>query len=432
MVRPGSLLAVGLALAGVVGAGAATPARAAEANTPAAVANARAAVANTPAHAAQAAKTCPAQRLLAQPPFPPTNVDLFTPETYAQAPPSVPAPPRIITEERLRAELVKALLPRAERQPGVVVRGLLVFDDPQIEEFVPDPVLRAALATLVGGPSEVSIETIRSGFYAEVVFSPDAIPGAIANVTGPPPRILFEEKYRYENISLLGAVLSHETLHQDPAISAMEEYIAGALDGGYYGQVLLEQPKLATGGTELTRFYNTKLLALLNTRDAKGRQSLTADRGNVFPGGKPLANFRSLYPANLGPDTPGNTDLDAYLSAMTKTRQRDANFDQATADLLDARYLWASAEGRLRVAKLLQLDLPTGCPPWPAQVPPQRPTDDGRSDDAELCVAAWSAGLPGSWSSCPPQANRSARTGTRPNDAASTGRPLAYRPRAAD
>ncbi|MEU4555474.1 hypothetical protein [Micromonospora violae] len=336
-------------------------------------------------------KPCPAERVLAQPPFPPTNVDLFTPETYAQASPMVPAPPRRITEAQLRVQLAKALSPRAKRHPGVVARGLAVFDDRKIKKIIPDPNLRAALASLVGGPSEVSVETIRSGVYTEVVFA--KLPGNnTAEVRPPGPRILFNERFRFENFSLLGGVLAHETLHQDPAISAMEEYIGAALDSGYYGQVLLEQPKLGVSGTELTRMYNTRVLALLNTRDAKGRQSLTANPGNVFPGGKPLANFRSLFPANLGPATPGNPTLNAFLSAMTKTRQRNANFDQATADLLDVRLLWAPPEGRLRVAKLLQLKLPKGCPPWPQPtVPTQIPAGD---QPAEATTAASPAERP--------------------------------------
>ncbi|MGC5054738.1 hypothetical protein ACLQ2S_25170 [Micromonospora sp. DT48] len=243
--------------------------------------------------------------------------------------------------------------------------------------IIPDPNLRAALASLVGGPSEVSVDTIRSGLYTEVIFA-ELDPTSIAEVHPPGPRILFNERYRFENFSLLGVTMAHETLHQDPAISGMEEYIAYALHSGYYGQVLLEQPKLTTSGTELTRRANTALLALVNTRDAKGRQSLTANRGNVLPGAAvPLANFRSLFPADLSPATPGNPDLNAFLSAMTKTRQRNADFDQATADLLDVRLLWAPPEGRLRVAKLLQLKLPKGCPPWPQPtVPTQIPAGD--------------------------------------------------------
>ncbi|MEU7779166.1 hypothetical protein [Micromonospora parva] len=330
-------------------------------------------------------KKCAAERVLAQPPFPPTNVNLFTPETYSQASPMVPAPPRRITPAQLRVQLAKALLPRAARHPGVVKQGLAVFDYPKIKKIIPDPNLRAALASLVGGPSEVSVETIRSGFYAKVIFA--ALPASTIAQVSPDtqgnPQILFNERYRFENFSLLGVAMAHETLHQDPAVGPMEEYIAYALHSGYYGQLLLEQPKLATSGTELTRRTNTQLLALVNTRDAKGRQSLTANRGNVFPGGKPLANFRSIFPADLGPATPGNPDLNAFLGAITKTRQRNANFDRATAELLDVRLLWAPPEGRLRVAKLLQLKLPKGCPPWPQPtVPTQIPAGD-RPAEAE-------------------------------------------------
>lgn len=397
MDRLGSLVvAVGLALLGVVGAGA-------------------------PAAAdAERGEKCSAERVLAQPPFPPTNVNLFTPQTYSQSPPMVPAGPRRITEAQLRVGLAKALRPRAARHPGVVARGLAVFDDPKIIEIIPDPNLRAALASLVGGPSEVSVQTIRSGIYARVFFTslPETTIAQVSPGLDGRPEILFNERYRFENFSLLGVVTAHETLHQDSAVGGMEEYIAAVLQAGYYGQVVLEQPKLPAAGTELTRRANTLLMALLNTRDVEGRQRLTASRGNVFPGGKPLANFRSIFPADLGPATPGNADLNAFLSAMTKTRQRSANFDKATTDLLDVRLLWGSPRDRVRVAKSLQLKLPKACPPRPPK--PAVPTEIPAGDSPLAPVGgAWTGAFPpgqiavaGTPELVPAQADATARTET--------------------
>ena len=77
-----------------------------------------------------------------------------------------------------------------------------------------------------------------------------------------PATITFNQRYRYENFRLLGVTFSHETLHQDPLVNPNEETIAGALDRATYGRLLLENPRLATLRTELSRRNNTSLTAL--------------------------------------------------------------------------------------------------------------------------------------------------------------------------
>jgi hypothetical protein len=57
--------------------------------------------------------------------------------------------------------------------------------------------------------------------------------------------------------------------------------------------------------------------------------------------------------------TPGNVNLDFFLSAITKTRQRGAAFDTATVRLLDTRQAWATPCERIRLARLLKLRIPT-------------------------------------------------------------------------
>ncbi|MFC6981864.1 hypothetical protein [Streptomyces cirratus] len=223
----------------------------------------------TSAHADAGDSDAAAQRLLAQPPFPPTDVSLFTTAAYPGGPSLEPAPPRQITDQELTAQLKATLKPRGRR---AVEEALAVFHSRPIAAIVPDPNLRAALASLAGSPAQASIQSIRQGVFHQVYFGTPPNPAAVAQVVGTPegPEIVFNERFRYEDFRLLGVTLSHETLHQDPLNNANEELINTALHTAYYGQLLLEQPQLATTRTELCRRLNTGLMALLNTRDDHG------------------------------------------------------------------------------------------------------------------------------------------------------------------
>jgi hypothetical protein len=273
-----------------------------------------------------------------------------------------PAPPREITVQELAWQLTATLRLRGGR---ALAAGWVAFTDPRIITVIPDPILRAALASLAGSAAQASIQTIRDGVFHRVYFgalSASAIAQVVPTQDG--PDIVVNQRYRYEDFRILGDSLSHETLHQDPQLNANEEAIISTLDRTYYGRLLLQQPHLATGRTELSRRHNTALMALLNTRDAFGRQRLTYATGNVLPGAaNPLPSFAAAF-LGTTPDgrtatdptrTPGNANLDFFLSAVTRTRQRNAGFDSATVALLDRHQAWASPEERIRLARLLRL-----------------------------------------------------------------------------
>lgn len=304
-----------------------------------------------------------AQRLLAQPPFPPTDVSLFDTQTYPGGPPMEPAPARQITAQELTAQLKATLKPRGRR---AVDEGLAVFHSRPITAIVPDANLRAALASLAGSPAQASIQTIRQGVFHQVYFGITPNPAAFAQSVGTPEgsEIVFNQKFRYEDFRLLGVIFSHETMHQDALDNNNEELINTTLHTAYYGQLLLEQPQLATARTELFRRVNTGLMALLNTRDERGRQRLTHSTGNVLPGAAiPLPSFGAAFlgttpDGGTGTDptsTPGNPNLDFYLGAITRTRQTGAAFNTATVELLDRHQAWATPSERIRLARLLKL-----------------------------------------------------------------------------
>ncbi|GAA3482305.1 hypothetical protein [Streptomyces yanii] len=227
-----------------------------------------------------------------------------------------------------------------------------------------------------------------------MIFGTTPNPNATAQVIAadPLPFIVFNQRFRYEDFRLLGAVFSHETLHQDRNLNANEEVINSTLHTAYYGQLLLEQPRLATSRTELSRRLDTGLMALLNTRDTRGRQRLTHSTGNVLPGAAtPLPSFAAAF-LGLSPEggtgtdpttVPGNANLDFYLSAITRTRQTGAAFDTATVGLLDRHQAWATPSERIRLARLLKLRVPA---PGKPHVAAQRLLSQGQ-------LNAWGIGI---------------------------------------
>lgn len=327
-----------------------------------------------------------ALRLLAQPPFPPTDLSLLNQGIYPQGPPMEPAAPRTITDQELFRQLQLLLTPRGRR---AVDEGLAAFRSRKIAAVVTDSNLRAALASLAGSPAEASIQAIRDGLFRQVSFGTPPNPSALAQVVVTSDLqldVIFNMRYRYEDFRLLGAVLSHETLHSDRNVNANEELVSTTLQEGYHGRLLLQVPRLATNRTELSRRLNTTLMALLNTRDVHGRQRLTHDDGNVLPNS--LVSLPSFGAAFLGttPEgrtgtdpstTPGNANLDFFLSAITRTRQTGADFNTATVEILDRRQAWATPEERIRLARLLKLRIPS---PGKPHVSAQRRLSQGHLD----------------------------------------------------
>ena len=306
---------------------------------------------------------CSPIQQLRQPPFAPTDLGLLNTQSYPEGPPMIPAPPRVITVSDLEDQLRRTL---KARHGAALREGLAFFTDPQVIAVVPDPQLRAGLASLAGTAAQSSLDAIRSGVFQAVVFGTPG-PAAIAEVFQPAsggPVMVFNQRYRFEDFRLLGVVLAHEVLHEDHPNGPNEELINTTLQTALYGQLLLDFPDLATSRTELARRLNTALAALLNTRDARGFQRVVVSSGNVLPGAAiPLPSFAAAF---LGPDgidpvsTPGNPRLTSFLSAIVKGNPHNPAFDTGTVNILDSLQNWASPKERIRLAQLLRLDI--ACP----------------------------------------------------------------------
>ncbi|MFZ2404896.1 MAG: hypothetical protein WAW41_07140 [Methylobacter sp.] len=298
-----------------------------------------------------------AKELLEAPPFAPTDVDLFMPETYSAAAPSepAPAPDTPITEQQLSWQ-VNQISGRA---------GLKVINDPALEAKMPDARLRAALATLPGSPLAGSIDAIKSDVYSSVEFGVPTPSSAIAQVVDDGTghgKIIVNSIYQHEDIRLLGSALGHEGLHQDPANSNREELINNTLESLTYARFVKKDPSLARQGNELTRRENTKLMGLLNSRDEDGNIHLLSAQGDtVYPGTdnpNPLRYFGQRFvEAGLGADTPGNAALTRAVRDVTKKRITNASFNDATLNLLDQNINLFSADDWIKVAKALKLDI---------------------------------------------------------------------------
>jgi hypothetical protein len=156
--------------------------------------------------------------------------------------------------------------------------------------------------------------------------------------------------------------LAHEVLHEDIPDSNKEELTNTSIETAVYGQLINEDPGLARAGTELARRFNTRLMALINSRDAQGDiRLLSSNTSNVYPGSlaPPLPYFAfGFISQGLGADTPGNLTLDEDLSNVTETEVSGANFDQNTVNLLDSRIndVFTPSEW-VRLALILKLDV---------------------------------------------------------------------------
>jgi hypothetical protein len=303
--------------------------------------------------------------ILKRPPFAPTDVNLFSPQTYSSAPPLQPAAAKPLNEAQIRGQLTSTLAARL-RNCNDIQAGLAVYNDPAIKSTVPDPRLRAALTSLKGTPGEASIESIKNGDFKEVGFKdlPDDIIALSQRPTtaGEKPSIFFNTRYQHEDFRLLAPILLHETLHSDSNSSGREERINTTLETMVYGQFALENPNLAKTGTELARRHNTRLMAVLNSRNSDGQlRPFTAQAGNVFPGGRPLNNFGDAFTTQSGQplsdSSPGNATLQKVLKAVTGVNVQNAGFDAATDNVIDQNQIMFSPNKLVQLAKTLKLDI---------------------------------------------------------------------------
>lgn len=114
-----------------------------------------------PAEAASATDT------LKQPPFAPTDISLFDPHIYENAPPLAPPSSGPTGEAEIRALLSSSLKERlgyrTKAQKKKVKKALATFDSANTKQVISDPRLRAALVSLTGTLGEPAIAGMTGG-----------------------------------------------------------------------------------------------------------------------------------------------------------------------------------------------------------------------------------------------------------------------------
>jgi hypothetical protein len=335
-------------------------------------------------------------------PFVPGDRDLFFSferADWADAAPIHNAQGPGLTEQETRDSLRAFLERRFPCSPDRVRDGLAVFANPTARLKIPDPTLRAALASLTGTLGEPAIAyllyqaPVAAVHFGTVVFPgesiPQDVPASAMQEPGGVYEIVFDGRHRFDPFGDFAALLFHEALHVESPIpdsspdakpngvGLPEEATAVALETIVYMQTLQTDPTLALLPDELTRGNNHLALVRLNSG------TIGTDRLNIFlPGSdvnidplaaEPLTEFYEFYArSNFGGpgdaewrayETRGNRLLAAVLRALAEpghTSPKRPDFDRATLDFIDQNLAVLSPADLVTVACTLKLDLP--CP----------------------------------------------------------------------
>ena len=311
---------------------------------------------------------------LKQPPFAPTNTSLLAPFLYggpgASPPTSGPS-----DEATLRQQLGDLLEQRFPNNPKTVRHALALFDSSETKQKVSDPRLRAAVVGLKGTAGEPGMQGLLNGAFSTVRFvtESDIIAafgssdcGCIAAVVPYSDghlEVWVPDTLQYEDFRQHIPAMAHEALHRSfedgVADPRHEELIANSVDALIYGQLLLENPELATSGTEIAVSNNTKLMARLNTRDSEGNLRLLASTGNIFPNSNSYVPHFAVVFEPLGEPTRGSRVLTREVKNVVGrhvTLPKRVNFNDKTVKRLDRRQALLTDAQIVKLAKILKLD----------------------------------------------------------------------------
>lgn len=310
-------------------------------------------------------------------PFQPTDINLMGRGPY---PDSAEYELRntAVTEQEARAALdafLARMLDSSTRAPL-----LERFDAAETKVIIPDPNLRAALLALAPTAFNGAISTILTNEnasgkpYSSVTFGE---PGefqeggfARADADGEGGRkITFHPRLRGEPFQALAVTLAHEALHQSERPGLSEEIAGNYIDTLAWSEMLQREPELAQVNTELVRYSNMHLMALLNS----------GQRGAPLPGIDPAPNIPFVYPNAVRRDptrllpsfrdvilrnytgtrernSPGNQALTSYVTGLFGVSDRlPRDFDEALLEQLDRGNGVFLPEDVVRLARILKL-----------------------------------------------------------------------------
>jgi hypothetical protein len=255
-------------------------------------------------------------RLLAAPPRPPRDPDLFSSNTlfgepgiYPQGTPMVPASgPPIGT-----ADAIAAL----ERIGVDDAEARLADDALAARADAPGP--RAGLLALSVTAAAPVLDAFVAGrtTVTRIGLGPTTSPGRVVG-PGPDGARVVNERYAAEDPVLLAGSLVHDLIWSGPGAGQYEEATLHALVGVVHLQLLARAPELAHRGTELARRQNSLAITLLNSRHRGAADiSVVAPDGlGTIPGGAPSMQTPDFWSIPFVSGPSAAADAPALLAAV--------------------------------------------------------------------------------------------------------------------
>jgi hypothetical protein len=257
--------------------------------------------------------------VLAEPPRPPEDPDLFSSNTlfgepgiYPQGAPMEPATGSAISVDGAVAALDALGIDDAARR----------LADERLLARAPDPGPRAGLIALsVTVAAPVLDAFVDGGTPVEQVgLGRPASPGRIVGppADGPTTTRVVNERYHAEVPTLLAGSLAHDLLWSGPGAGQYEEVVLHALVALVHLQLLARVPALAHTGTELARRQNSLAITLLNSRHPGSADiSVQAPDGpGTIPGGAPSMQTPDFWSIPFVSGTPTAADAPPLLTAV--------------------------------------------------------------------------------------------------------------------
>jgi len=252
--------------------------------------------------------------VFAAPPNEPANPDLFSSNTlfgqpgiYPAGTPMTPAAGSAWTDASARGLLS--------------ADGQRSFDRADLVAALPDPSLRAALASLVGTAAESLVHAFGVDTTADrLSFGVPALPGRIvgpAAGAGVDARErVVNERYRFEHPTLLAPSLVHDLLWTPANNDHSAETILHAFVAIVHAQLIARDAGPAIVPTELARRQNSLTITLLHSRQpGSARITLIApDGAGTVPGGAPSMQTPDFWSVPFGP--PGWSEAPKALAAV--------------------------------------------------------------------------------------------------------------------
>ena len=272
-------------------------------------------------------------RILGLAPVRPGNVDLFMteyleqavyPEAYPEGAPMEPAASAPVDLQTVRADLNGFLVEALGADSADVRATLALFDDPAVQQRVPDARLRAAFVLLnltIGAPLIDAYLT--SPVYGGTLnwietgraFTEETWPGPDGK-----QHVGISSIYRFEHPAHVAPSIIHALTHHDANFSYPEDVVTLATVTVSYLQLVDLVPVIAYEGTELARINNTFAMALLNSHKLGD-----SDIRVIVPGG-----------TSVLPGSPHDAaDFWSLLFVSDGVSEPSPNYDQVLGNLLE-------------------------------------------------------------------------------------------------